>query len=176
MPDSVEVLFYGGLGGACYLGDLGVGEVVEVEEEEFLFVVGQLVDEVVEVFASWVGFFGEGVGEVLVKGYEFVSLFLFAFAQFHACGVEGYAVDPGGGVALAAEFRPSAPEVADDFLVEVVDVVGLAVGEGKAYFVQDATRTAQHLLEFCMSCLLSDHYMFFSFGFLYTLDAKIRKK
>jgi hypothetical protein len=27
-----------------------------------------------------------------------------------------------------------------------------------------------------MSCLLSDHYMFFSFGFLYTLDAKIRKK
>ena len=164
MADSVEVLFYGGLGGACYLGDLGVGEVVEVEEEEFLFVVGQLVDEVVEVFASWVGFFGEGVGEVLVKGYEFVSLFLFAFAQFHACGVEGYAVDPGGGVAFAAEFRPSTPEVADDFLVEVVDIVRLPVGESKI----------------CSNsvCLVSLRVttLSFSFVFLYTLDAKIRKK
>ena len=94
---------------ASYFGDLVVGEAVEVQEEEFLFVVGQLVDEVVEVFASWVGFFGEGVDEVFVKGYEFVTFFLFAFAQFHACGVEGYAVDPGGGVAFAAEFRPSAP-------------------------------------------------------------------
>lgn len=133
------MLFYGGLGGACYLGDLGVGEAVEVQEEEFLFVVGQLVDEVVEVFASWVGFFGEGVDEVFVKGYEFVTFFLFAFSQLHACGVEGYAVDPGDGVAFSAEFRPSAPEVADDFLAEVVDIVGLAVGEGKAYSVQDAT-------------------------------------
>lgn len=68
---------------------------------------------------------------------------------------------PVGGVALAAEFRPSTPEVADNFLIEVVDVVGLAVGEGKAYFVQDATRTAQHLLEFCMSCLLTGHYIVF---------------
>jgi len=176
LPDSVEVLFYGGLGGACYLGDLSVGEVVEVEEEEFLFVVGQLVDKVVEVFASRVGFFGEGVGEVLVKGYEFVTFFLFAFAQFHACGVEGYAVDPGGGVALAAEFRPSTPEVADDFLVEVVDVVGLAVGEGKAYFVQDATRTAQHLLEFCMSCLPTGHYIVFLVCFSIYVRCKNTKK
>lgn len=132
MADTVEVLFDGGFGCTSYFGDLVVGEAVEVQEEEFLFVVGQLVDEVVEVFASWVGFFGEGVDEVFVKGYEFVTFFLFAFAQLHACGVEGYAVDPGGGVAFAAEFRPSAPEVADNFLVEVVDVVGLAVGEGKA--------------------------------------------
>ena len=113
------------------------------------------------MFASRVGFFGEGVGEVLVEGYEFVSFILFSFAQFHACGVEGYAVDPRGGVALAAEFRPSAPEVADDFLVEVVDIVRLPVGESKAYFVQDAARATQHLLEFCMSCLPLGHRIVF---------------
>ena len=46
--------------------------------------------------------------------------------------------------------RPAAPEVADNLLVEVVDVAGLAVGEGEAYPIKDAARTAKHLLKLDM--------------------------
>ena len=157
LSDSVEVLLDGGFGRARHFGDLGVGEVVEVQEEEFLFVVGQLVDEVVERFASRVVVLAQGAEEPLVERHKLVPLFPLALAQLHAGGVEGYAVDPRGGVALAPEFRPSAPQVADDFLVEVVDIVRLPVGERKAYLVQDAARAAQHLLELYMSCLFSGH-------------------
>lgn len=50
---AVEFLFHGGFGGACYLGDFSEAFAVEVEEEQFPFVVViEAVDEVVEAVVA----------------------------------------------------------------------------------------------------------------------------
>lgn len=125
-------------GGAGNLGHLGIGEVVEVEEQEFLLVIRQEVDEFVEFHPSRVGDIGKAVEKALINGVSPLPFSSASFAQFYTRCVEGDAIDPGGGIAFATELRPSIPEVSNDFLIEVIDVGRLAVGESKAYSIQDA--------------------------------------
>ena len=152
-------MFDGVLGSASDGGNLGVREVVDVEEDEFLLVVGELVDEAVEFLDERVGgLAGEGVAEAVVDRDDVGAVGALLASQLHARSVECHAIDPSGGVAVVPELRPAAPEVADNLLIEVVDVAGLAVGEGEADTVEDAPRTAKHLLKLDMSSILMRHH------------------
>lgn len=156
-------MFHSLLGAAYDGGNLGVREAVEVEKDEPFFVGRQLFDEEVEPLNARVGgVVGEGVAETGVDGCSVVAVAASVFSQFHGGGVECHAVEPGCAVALTPEAVPSQPEVADNLLVEVVDAVGLPVGEGQAHTVQHALRLAKHLLKFYMSFSFIRHILFLS--------------
>lgn len=161
------LLFYRGFGGVRDYSYLCIGKSVKVKEDELLLVVGQPVDELVEMFKMWVAILIGTiyVVKVLIEMYERdASLFSLTLAFLQTGGVESDAIDPCCFVAVATVSRPCLPKVGDYLLEKVVNVFGGAVGKGKANTIQDATRTAEHLLKLC-----------YSFFFLFQYSSPIKQ-
>ena len=88
---------------------------------------------------------GDGVVHPILEWYE--AGLLDMVADLGDGDIEGDAAYPCVGVAVAPEARPGLPEVADDFLVEVADGIGGAVGEVEAYLEDGALAAVEHIKE-----------------------------
>lgn len=123
-----------------------------MQEEELLFVVGQQVDEVVELLYAGVGRFGGEVGaELFVDGHEPGGAL--AGAPVGDGRIEGAAAEPGGGVVVVPEGGPLLPEVGYDVLVEVLGLVGPKPRPVEAHPEEEAAQGAEQLSEFFV-CLV----------------------
>ena len=123
----MDTLPYGGFGDSGEGGYFAGGFLVEVEVEDFAVgVVVEPFDQFVEQLVQVVVVVGYFVVEFLVEGKE-LDVFL-AVAEVFDSGVASDAVHPGVDAALALEGGPLFPEVDQDVLEEVGEVVGVATG------------------------------------------------
>lgn len=88
---------------------------------------------------------GDGVVHPVFEGYE--AWLLDMVADFGDGDIEGYATYPGVGVAVASEAWPGLPEVTGNFLVEVADCIGGAVGVVEADMEDGALAAVEHIKE-----------------------------
>ena len=88
---------------------------------------------------------GDGVVHPILEGYE--AWLLDMVADLGDGDIEGDATYPSIGVAVASETRPGLPEVTGNFLVEVADGIGGAVGEVEADLEDGALAAVEHIKE-----------------------------
>ena len=88
---------------------------------------------------------GDGVVHPILEWYE--AELLDMVADLGDGDIEGYATYPGVSVAVAPEAWPGLPEVAGNFLVEVADGIGGAVGEVEADLEDGALAAVEHIKE-----------------------------
>lgn len=88
---------------------------------------------------------GDGVVHPILEWYE--AGLLDMVADLGDGDIEGYATYPGVGVAVASEAWPGLPEVTGNFLVEVADGIGGAVGEVEADLEDGALGAVEHIKE-----------------------------
>lgn len=88
---------------------------------------------------------GDGVVHPVFEGYE--AGLLDMVSDLGDGDIEGDAAYPCVGVAVASEARPGLPEVTGNFLVEVADGIGGAVGEVVADLEDGALAAVEHIKE-----------------------------
>lgn len=88
---------------------------------------------------------GDGVVHPILEWYE--AELLDMVADLGDGDIEGYATYPGVGVAVASEAWPGLPEVTGNFLVEVADGIGGAIGEVEADLEDGALAAVEHIKE-----------------------------
>lgn len=145
LPKAIKALLDGGFGSSEDVGDFAQREFVEAEVEERTFVGIESGDDAVVVGRCFVDFLGDGVVDPV---FEWDEKGL-AYPSANLCDgdVEGHAADPGVAGALTAEGGPRLPEGAGDFLIEVADAVGLAVGEVEADLEDGVLAAVEHVKE-----------------------------
>ena len=148
LAEAVEALFDGGFGGGEGFGDVADGEVFESQVEKCTFVGFEGGDEAEVVGRCLVYFLGDGVVHPVFEGYE--SGLLGMAAYFGDGDIEGHTAHPCVGGTVAPEVGPRLPEVADDFLVEVADCIGGAVGVVEADLEDGALAAVEHVKELCV--------------------------
>lgn len=148
LAEAVEALFDGGFGGGEGFGDVADGEVFESQVEMCTFVGFEGGDEAEVVGRCLVYFLGDGVVHPVFEGYE--SGLLGMAAYFGDGDIEGHTAHPCVGGTVAPEVGPRFPEVADDFLVEVADCIGGAVGVVEADLEDGALAAVKHVKELCV--------------------------
>ena len=148
LAEAVEALFDGGFGGGESFGDVADGEVFESQVEKCTFVGFEGGDEAEVVGRCLVYFLGDGVVHPVFEGYE--SGLLGMAAYFGDGDIEGHTAHPCVGGTVAPEVGPRLPEVADDFLVEVADCIGGAVGVVEADLEDGALAAVEHVKELCV--------------------------
>ena len=145
LAEAVEALFDGGFGGGESFGDVADGEVFESQVEKCTFVGFEGGDEAEVVGRCLVYFLGDGVVHPVFEGYESG---LPGVAAYLCDGdIEGHTAHPCVGVAVASEAWPGLPEVTGNFLVEVADGVGGAVGVVEADLEDGALAAVEHVKE-----------------------------
>lgn len=143
--EAVEVLLDGCFGAVEGVGDVADGEVVEAEVEECAFVGFEEREQMVVVGRGGGLLVGDGVVHPVFEGYE--AGLLDMVSDLGDGDIEGDAAYPSIGVAVASETRPGLPEVTGNFLVEVADGIGGAVGEVEAYLEDGALAAVEHIKE-----------------------------
>ena len=145
LAEAVEALFDGGFGGGEGFGDVADGEVFESQVEECTFVGFEGGDEAEVVGWCLVYLLGDGVVHPVFEGYE--SGLPGVAAYLGDGDIEGHTAHPCVGGTVAPEVGPRLPEVADDFLVEVADCIGGAVGVVEADLEDGALAAVEHIKE-----------------------------
>lgn len=148
--EAVDALLDGGLGGAgglCYFEEWVA---VDVEEEEFaVVVILKTVDDAVEGLVAAVGgLVGNDVVDVDVEHHEVGHPP--ALAILSDGDIESYAHDPRVLGTAASKSGPRLTEVAHDFLIQVVEVVGTLPSEKQAHPHQDGLVPTKHPEKFCL--------------------------
>lgn len=153
LSEAVEALFDCGFGNGERIGDVAEGEVVEAEVEECPFVGFEFGDKAKIVGWCLVDFLGDGVVHPIVERYESGLSCMSAYLGYG--DVEGYAMHPGVGTTFVSEIGPGFPQSADDFLVEVADIVWLAVGEMDADLEKGTLAAVEHFKELAVDIVIN---------------------
>lgn len=148
LAEAVEALFDGGFGGGEGFGDVADGEVFESQVEKCTFVGFEGGDEAEVVGWCLVYFLGDCVVHPVFEGYE--SGLLGMAAYLGDGDIEGHTAHPCVGGTVASEVGPRFPEVAGNFLVEVADCIGGAVGVVEADLEDGALAAVEHVKELCV--------------------------
>lgn len=143
--EAVEVLLDGCFGAVEGVGDVADGESVEAEVEKCAFVGFEEREQMVVVGRSGGLLVGDGVVHPILEGNE--AWLLDMVADLGDGDIEGYATYPCVGVAVASEAWPGLPEVTGNFLVEVADCIGGAVGVVEADLEDGALAAVEHIKE-----------------------------
>lgn len=145
LAEAVEALFDGGFGGGESFGDVADGEVFESQVEKCTFVGFEGGDEAEVVGRCLVYLLGDGVVHPVFEGYE--SGLLGMAAYLGDGDIEGHTAHPCASGAVATEVGPCFPEGADDFLIEVANRIGRAVGVVEADLEDGALGARKHFKE-----------------------------
>lgn len=126
---------------------------VETEVEECSFVRFEFGYKVEIVGRCLIDFLSDGVVHPVVKRNE--SGLSRMSAYLGDGDVEGNAMDPGVGAAFMTEIGPGFPQGADYFLVEVADIVWLAVGEVEADLKKGTLALVEHFKELVVDIVIN---------------------